>query len=194
MQNQESDHGHEHHEHHDHDHEWESTLNENGTPSVLAKMKGTDFSHLMETMDGYLCELAGAQIRDGLHILGQVPEGDFMVDTLQALTRLPNLDIPSLRHAISKLFGLDSADLLSNLGARLNDIPESLVTLADRPLVTSGDVIETIDELVKHLLALLNRDCFDIKKIGLPCTGKKKYFSTNQPLSIITVVFVLGLK
>ena len=117
-----------------------------------------------------------------------------MVDTLQALTRLPNLDIPSLRHAISKLFGPNSADLLSNIGARLNDIPESLVTLADRPLVTSGDVIETIDELVKHLLALLNRDCFDIKKIGLPCTGKKKYFSTNQPLSIITVVFVLGLK
>ena len=25
-------------------------------------------------------------------------------------------------------------------------------------------------------------------------TGKKKYFSTNQPLSIITVVFVSGLK
>ena len=167
LQNQESDHGHEHHEHeHDHDHEWESTLNKNGTPSVLAKMKGADFAHLMETMDGYLCELAGAQIRDGLHILGQVPEGDFMVDTLQALTRLPNLDIPSLRHAISKLFGLDSADLLSNLGARLNDIPESLVMLADRPLVTSGDVIETIDELVKHLLALLNRDCFDIKKVS----------------------------
>ena len=34
-------------------------------------------------MDGYLCELAGAQIRDGLHILGKVPEGDTMIDMLQ---------------------------------------------------------------------------------------------------------------
>ena len=41
-------------------------------------------------------------------------------------------------------------------------------------------------------------DCFPLVNyvpIGNRLTqGKKKYFSTNQPLSIITVVFVLGLK
>mmetsp|Transcript_8659 Transcript_8659/g.10105 ORF Transcript_8659/g.10105 Transcript_8659/m.10105 type:complete len:1508 (-) Transcript_8659:226-4749(-) len=161
----EHEHGHGHEHEHEHEHEWDESLNEDGTPVALTKMDGKDFAHLMETMDGYLCELAGAQIRDGLHILGQVPKGDSLVDTLQALTRLPNLDIPSLRHAISTLFGLDSAKLLSNLGARLNNIPPMLIRLADRPLATSGDAVETIDELVKHILALLDQHRFDIKRV-----------------------------
>ena len=33
----------------------------------------SEVSHLIQEMDGYLCELAGAQIRDGLHILGRCP-------------------------------------------------------------------------------------------------------------------------
>ena len=69
----------------------------------------TDFS-----MDGYLCELAGAQIRDGLHIMGKVPEGETMIDMLQALTRLSNLEIASLRGAIAALFDLDASELLEN--------------------------------------------------------------------------------
>ncbi|OEU10228.1 cobalamin biosynthesis protein [Fragilariopsis cylindrus CCMP1102] len=157
--------GHRNHEH-EHEHEeWDGSLNKDGTPVALAKMDGKDFAHLMESMDGYLCELAGAQIRDGLHILGQVPEGDSMVDTLQALTRLPNLDIPSIRHAVSKIFGLDSTELLSNLGERLNNLPPMLVRLADRPLATAGDAIETIDELVKHILTLLDQHHFDIERV-----------------------------
>eukprot|EP00957_Ditylum_brightwellii_P013582 1024377-Ditylum_brightwellii.AAC.2 len=78
-------------------------------------------------MDGYLCELAGAQIRDGLHILGQIPsQGDSMVDMLQALTRLSNLDVPSLREAIATMFGLKCGELLSNQGARRKDLPPML--------------------------------------------------------------------
>jgi len=130
-------------------------------------MDGKDFAHLIEDMDGYLCELAGAQIRDGLHILGQVPpQGDSMVDMLQALTRLPNLNVPSLREAIANVFGLDSRELLSNQGARMKDLPPMLSRLADRPLATSGDAVQTIDELAKHLLALLDQQSFDVKKVS----------------------------
>ena len=152
-------------------------------------MDGKDFAHLIEdskfdtiiyyllpiicmhssidsgTVDGYLCELAGAQIRDGLHVLGGVPKGEKMVDMLQALTRLNNLDVPSLREAIATMFGLDAPELLLNQGARLNDIPPMLTRLADRPLATAGDVIETIDDLVKHLLALLDEQHFDAEAI-----------------------------
>ena len=165
--NDDKNESHRNHEHeHEHEHEqWDGSLNEDGTPVALAKMDGKDFAHLMESMDGYLCELAGAQIRDGLHILGQVPEGDSMVDTLQALTRLPNLDIPSIRQAVSKIFGLDSTELLSNLGERMNNLPPSLTRLADRPLATAGDAIETIDELVKHILTLLDQHHFDIERV-----------------------------
>ena len=163
-------HSHGHHHHHEevtgedeeHSHSHLHGLDE----SALADMDGKDFAHLIEDMDGYLCELATAQIRDGLHVMGKVPEGDTMVDMLQALTRLNNLDIPSLRESIVELFGLDAAELLNNLGARLTfDVPSVLSHLADRPLATAGDVIETIDELAKHLLALLASNNFDPAEI-----------------------------
>ena len=100
---------------------------------TLAQMRGREVSHLVQELDGYLCELAGAQIRDGLHILGQVPEGEQMVGLLQALTRIPNLDVPSLRAAVAGLFGLDLDALLAERGRPLDVVPPALAQLADRP-------------------------------------------------------------
>jgi len=100
-----------------------------------------------------------------MQILGKVPEGDTLVDMLQALTRLSNLDIPSIRDAIAAMFGLDASELLGNQGARVYNIPPILVRLADRPLATAGDAIETIDDLAKHIFALMVDQGFDIGSI-----------------------------
>jgi cobaltochelatase CobN len=140
-----------------HTHEWDDAVTADGTPVTLAQMRGREVSHLIQELDGYLCELAGAQIRDGLHILGQVPEGEQMVGLLQALTRVPNLDVPSLRAAVAGVFGLDLDALLAERGLPLDAIPPDLARLADRRLVTRADALETIDELCRHLLALLQR-------------------------------------
>lgn len=98
--------------------------------------------------------------------MGKVPEGETMIDMLQALTRLSNLEIASLRGAIAALFDLDASELLENQGSRVQDVPPMLVHLADRPLVTAGDIIETIDELVKHLLTLLQQEKFEVSSIA----------------------------
>lgn len=148
-------------DHGDHVHEWDPTETEDGTPVSLAEMQGRDVAHLIEDLDGYLCELAGAHIRGGLHILGRVPEGDDLVDLVLALTRLPNLDAPSLRAAVAASFGLALDDLLANLGRRLPHVPDALATLADRPLITAGDVVQALDELAHHLVALLALRHFD---------------------------------
>ncbi len=142
-------------DHGDHVHEWDEMTTDDGTPVTLAEMEGKDVAHLIEDMDGYLCELAGAQIRDGLHILGQVPQGDHLVDTLHAITRLPNLDVPSLRASVAAVFNFKLDTLLENQGAKLEHVPDALTNLAGRPLMTAGDVIESLDELTKHILALL---------------------------------------
>jgi cobaltochelatase CobN len=144
----------------DHVHEWDETLTPEGTPVTLAQMRGREVSHLIQELDGYLCELAGAQIRDGLHILGQVPEGEQMVGLLQALTRLPNLEVPSLRASLAGLFGLDLESLLEERGVRLAAVPGDLARLADRPMVTNADALETLDEIGQHLLALLQKRRF----------------------------------
>ena len=104
----------------DHTHEWDPTLTEDGTPVSMVEMRGKDFAHLLQEIDGYLCDLAGAQIRDGLHILGQVPAGDQQIDTLFHLTRLPNLDLSALPDAVASALGVDLEALKGDLGRRLD--------------------------------------------------------------------------
>jgi cobaltochelatase CobN len=65
------------------------------------------FDDLLPEVDGYLCELKDAQIRGGLHVLGQAPSGAALVDLLLALTRLPQGRRPSLRQAVAARLGVD---------------------------------------------------------------------------------------
>ncbi|MFV2033522.1 MAG: cobaltochelatase subunit CobN [Halocynthiibacter sp.] len=54
-----------------------------------AGMKGESEESDLAKLDAYLCELKEAQIRDGLHIFGQSPEGRQERDLVQALVRVP---------------------------------------------------------------------------------------------------------
>ncbi|MGN6694411.1 MAG: cobaltochelatase subunit CobN [Aquihabitans sp.] len=67
------------------------------------------FDDVIVDVDGYLCGLKDAQIRGGLHILGDVPEGDALVDLVLAITRLGHGTIPSLRLSVAAELGLDPA-------------------------------------------------------------------------------------
>ncbi|WGH79426.1 cobaltochelatase subunit CobN [Jannaschia ovalis] len=76
----------------------------------LARATGLDIDAGMDggddlaKLDAYLCELKEAQIRDGLHVFGQSPEGRRAGDLLQALLRLPRGEGPgaaSLPRAIA---------------------------------------------------------------------------------------------
>jgi cobaltochelatase CobN len=71
-----------------------------------------DFAELVKHVDGYLCELKDAQIRGGLHVLGQSPDGDALVDLVLALTRVPQGSVPSLRATIADALGTDDVDVL----------------------------------------------------------------------------------
>src|SRR5205807_2806166 len=103
----------------DHTHDWDPQVTEDGTPVTLAEMRSKDFAHLIENLDGYLCELGSALIRGGLHTLGECYAGERLRDLILAMVRVPNLDVPSLRAAIAADFGLDLDDLLAELGARI---------------------------------------------------------------------------
>jgi cobaltochelatase CobN len=148
-----------------HTHEWDDAVTADGTPVTLAQMRGREVAHLIQELDCYLCELSGAQIRDGLHVLGQVPEGEQLVGLLRAMTRIANLDVPSLRAVVAAHFGLGLDTLLAERGRPLDEAPAALVRLAGRPLATRSDALETIDELCGHLLALLHRHGFHSEAI-----------------------------
>jgi cobaltochelatase CobN len=69
-----------------------------------------DFDDVLLHVDGYLCALKDAQIRGGLHVLGQPPAGPALIDTILAITRLPQGPVPSLRATVAAEHGIVLAD------------------------------------------------------------------------------------
>jgi len=142
----------------DHSHEWDDALTPEGIPTTLASMTGNEVAHLIEDLDGYLCELGMAQIRDGLHSLGQMPP---LPDMLRSLTRLANVGVPSLQACLATAYGFDLAVLLDKPGERLSQ---------SRPLLgvicyTHADVLETLDRASLDLFAMLETFGFQPARI-----------------------------
>jgi cobaltochelatase CobN len=183
------DHDHDDHDHDDEDHQdhdpacgpdedhWDDTLNEHGVPVGLARMDGVEFAHLIEDIDGYLCEIGAAQIRDGLHVLGRPPEGAQQVDMLCALTRLPNIGVPGLPTEVARYYGLDFASLLEDKGKRLEaSSADALARRADRLLVTRADALEAIEQTCNELYTRLQERQFatdGIAAVIAECLGER---------------------
>lgn len=80
------------------------------------------FDETILRIDGYICALKDAQIRGGLHVLGQAPDDDVLVDLVLAITRLPQGGVPSLRSAVADEMGLSLDD--SPAGRRRADVDD----------------------------------------------------------------------
>ena len=135
-------------DHGDHKHEWDDELTPEGIPATLAEMSGNEVAHLIEDLDGYLCELGMAQIRDGLHTLGQMPP---LPEMLRSLTRLSNAGASGLQAALASAFGFDLSALLENRGERIKDDH----ILLGHPIHTHADVLEILDQASLDLYTML---------------------------------------
>jgi cobaltochelatase CobN len=146
-----------------HTHEWDPQFHEDGVPYTISDLQARDFAHLVENINGYLCELTSAQIRDGLHVLGQAPEGEQLVDTLFSLVRLLNLDIPSLRAGVAASLGIDLDAILDDLGHRFEPPGGDgrLLTDLGGDLHTHADVLHAIDRIARDLLVRLAAEDFN---------------------------------
>ncbi|SKC04166.1 cobaltochelatase subunit CobN [Dyadobacter psychrophilus] len=142
-------------DHGDHKHDWDDEMTPEGVPVSLTEMDGKDIAHLIEDIDGYLCELGAAQIRNGLHTLGEMPAGDALADMLQALTRLQNGSVPGLQSELATLFDLELNVILTKKGEKLSGVNLHFEQLAGRAIVTGADALEVMDELSNHLFKLL---------------------------------------
>jgi cobaltochelatase CobN len=69
--------------------------------------KDDEIADIIANLDGYLCELKEAQIRDGLHIFGQCPQGRQLRDLIVAIARSPGVSRLGLTRALAEDLGLD---------------------------------------------------------------------------------------
>ncbi|OCR00541.1 cobaltochelatase subunit CobN [Oscillatoriales cyanobacterium USR001] len=109
------------------------------------------FTEFLSQTDGYLCELKEAQIRDGLHIFGQCPQGRQLRDLIIAIARHPATNRLGLTRAIAKDWQLDFDPLTADMSMEFTD---NLFPNFQPHNV--GDVVEKIEqyaiELVDNLI------------------------------------------
>jgi cobaltochelatase CobN len=123
---------------------------------------------ILNSLDGYLCELKEAQIRDGLHIFGQCPEGRQLRDLIVAIARHPGQGRMGLTRALAQDLGLDFDPLTVDWSATHQDGDLDLDSLNSdgkgvdgKNCRTLGDIVERLEqkaaELVEKLITSNNK-------------------------------------
>ncbi|MBD2168967.1 cobaltochelatase subunit CobN [Calothrix membranacea FACHB-236] len=114
---------------------------------------------ILNSINGYLCELKEAQIRDGLHIFGQCPQGKQLRDLIVAIARIPNRYSIGITRALAAEWSLDFDPLTTHFSDKFT-LPES--SLAPLHLVTKlkschtiGDAVEILEEHAAYLVEQL---------------------------------------
>jgi len=120
-----------------------------------AGLTGTDPDSDLAKLDGWLCELKEAQIRDGLHIFGQSPEGRLARDLVQALVRVPrnggNGADASLPRALAEDLGLGFDPLDCDMGGAWNG-PRPEVLMGEGVWRSAGDTVERLEMFAARLI------------------------------------------
>lgn len=120
---------------------------------------GNSKLELLDSIDGYLCDLKEAQIRDGLHIFGQCPQGRQLRDLIVAIARFPGVDRLGLTRAIAQDWGLEF-DPLTEANSPLESNPHSTWR-------TTGDAIAAIEEYAaEQVEKLINSNSATNERMG----------------------------
>jgi cobaltochelatase CobN len=110
---------------------------------------------ILDSLDGYLCELKEAQIRDGLHIFGQCPADRQLRDLIVSIARHPGRGRLGLTRAIAQAWELDFDPLTGDLGQPWQP-PTRIDALTG--CRTHGDVVEVLEQTAAQSVEALLRN------------------------------------
>lgn len=108
-------------------------------------------------LDAYLCDLKESQIRDGLHVFGESPQGRLRRDTLLSLLRIPRGDgtgrNASLPRALARALALGFDPLDCEMASPwVGPRPALLEQQGEEPWRTCGDTRERLEQLALELI------------------------------------------
>ncbi len=136
---------------------------------------------LLAGLDTYLCDIKEAQIRQGLHILGQLPADDNeLIETIVALVRLPRGNKPEEQGILHNLvldFGLkidgQLFDPLQKTVVPWDGVkPDELVAVCASDWRTSADTRERLELFASQLIRWL------LQGEGLPFLPQTRHLLT----------------
>ena len=115
------------------------TNKENLDKDLGIQLNKSEFTEFITRTDGYLCELKESQIRDGLHIFGQCPEGRQLRDLIIAIARHPTNGRSGITRALAKDLDLDFDPLTADPTSKIQNR-------------TAGDLVEELEEKAADLV------------------------------------------
>ena len=144
----------------------------------LGLTSSTEEDEVLSRLDTWLCDIKEAQIRNGLHVLGQLPSISKQADTLVALLRLPRGDAPEARgilHCLVTDLGLavdgdDFDPLADGSSAWIGERPQILEEVSDDAWRSDADTRERLELLAARLVASYLLGDGDIDGLDLPAT------------------------
>ncbi|KAA1395390.1 cobaltochelatase subunit CobN [Aeromicrobium ginsengisoli] len=163
-----------------------------------------DFDDFIFNVDGWLCEIKDAQIRDGLHVLGQAPHGDARVNLVLSILRASQIwggetgAVPGLRAALglkegsqlgdidqieeqarALVQGMEDADWDAAAARDLTDVPDVVRVLEFAATEVVPRLTKTTDEL-DHVLHALEGGFIPAGPSGSPLRGLVNVLPTGR--------------
>jgi cobaltochelatase CobN len=148
---------------------WSAIERANLQADLDIQQRPDDLGELVQHIDGYLCEVKDIQIKDGLHVLGQAPEGEQLRGLTAAMLRLGSGDVPGLRRAVGAAFGLDEPALVAAPGTP-TDAPAELIERFRGPSASAGDLVDRVESAQMALLDALAESDWDADAVERVCT------------------------
>ncbi|MDX6231108.1 MAG: cobaltochelatase CobN, partial [Nocardioidaceae bacterium] len=163
-----------------------------------------DFDDFIFNVDGWLCEIKDAQIRDGLHVLGQAPQGEARVNLVLSILRASQIwggetgAVPGLRAALglkdgsqlgdidqieeqakALIQGMEDADWDASVARDLTDVPDVVRVLEFAATEVVPRLAKTTDEL-DHVLHALDGGFIPAGPSGSPLRGLVNVLPTGR--------------
>ena len=112
-----------------------------------------EFREKIEQLYDYICDVKDNLIKNGLHILGEVPKDDKLDQMIYSIVRVANGDIPPLRTIVAKGMGYDILELVSE---------PSKVAEDGR---TNSEIIDSIEDRCFDILEKMRESDYEIDTI-----------------------------
>ncbi|MET1062461.1 MAG: cobaltochelatase subunit CobN, partial [Aeromicrobium sp.] len=164
-----------------------------------------DFDDFIFNVDGWLCEIKDAQIRDGLHVLGQAPQGEARVNLVLSILRASQIwggeagAVPGLRTALGLTEGSGELGDIDRIEAQaralvlameeagwdaaaargLTDVPDVVRVLEFAATEVVPRLARTTDEL-DHVLHALDGGFIPAGPSGSPLRGLVNVLPTGR--------------
>lgn len=126
-----------------------------------------DLEECLDRIHVWVSKVQYSSIWDGLHIFGQVPQGERMSNMLRTLVRVANGEVPSLREGLAQAAGVSLDELLN--------APEALK--ADGR--TNAMILEELDQTGRDLFELWRQEGFSVRSIDRVIEEKLTFCSGN---------------